>query len=48
MILGIIVLTLLGILVSLTTVMWIKGDNKIETMFNTLLIILLCILICNI
>ena len=43
MILGIIVLILLGVLISLNAVIWIKGNNNIEAMFNTIVTILLCV-----
>lgn len=48
MILIIIVLVLIGALSSLTTVTWIKGDNEVEAMFDTIVVILLCILICKV
>lgn len=48
MILGIIILILISALISLATVTWLKCDNKVEAMFNTIVVILLCILICNI
>lgn len=44
----IIILVLISILASLTTVTWIKGDNEVEAMFNTIVVIILCILICKV
>ena len=50
MILIIIVLVLIGALTSLVTVTWMKcdSDNEVEAMFNTIVVILLCILICKV
>lgn len=44
----IVVLVLIGALASLATVTWMKCDNEVESMFNTIVVILLCILICKV
>lgn len=48
MILIIIVLVLIGALASLATITWIKDDNEVKAMFDTIVVILLCILICKV
>ena len=44
----IVVLVLIGVLAFLATVTWIKSDNEVEAMFNTIVVILLCVLICKV
>lgn len=48
MILIIIVLVLIGALASLAAVTWMEDNNEVEAMFNTIVVILLCILICKV
>lgn len=48
MILIVIVLVLIGALASLAAVTWMEDNNEVEAIFNTIVVILLCILICKV